>query len=73
LLELDPLALAVVLEPEIVQRYEMHYIEIELTGKLTRGQTVIDWENLTGLLHNVKVVMEIDRKRFWELMTASFE
>jgi len=51
----------------------MHYIEIELTGKLTRGQTVIDWENLTGLLHNVKVVMEIDRKRFWELMTASFE
>jgi purine nucleosidase len=37
------LALAVVLEPKIVQRYETHYIEIELAGKLTRGQTVIDW------------------------------
>jgi inosine-uridine nucleoside N-ribohydrolase len=49
----------------------MHYIEIELAGKLSRGQTVIDWDNLTGHLHNVKVVMEINKGRFWELMKKS--
>jgi len=69
--EPDPLALAVALEPEIVQRFETHYIEIELAGKLTRGQTVVDWDNLTGHPHNVKVVMEINRERFWELMKQS--
>jgi purine nucleosidase len=71
LLEPDPLALAVVLEPEIIQRYETHYIEIELADTLSRGQTVIDWDNLTGYLYNVKVVMEIDNERFWELMRSS--
>ena len=69
--EPDPLTLAVALEPEIVQRFETHYIEIELAGKLTRGQTVVDWDNLTGHPHNVKVVMEINRERFWELMKQS--
>jgi len=69
--EPDPLTLAVALEPEIVQRFETHYIEIELAGKLTRGQTVVDWDNLTGHSHNVKVVMEINRERFWELMKQS--
>lgn len=71
LLEPDPLALAVMLEPEIVQRYEMQYIEIELAGKLTRGQTVIDWDHLTGKPPNTQVVLEIDRERFWELMKQS--
>jgi len=68
----DPLAMAVALEPEIVQRSEMRYIEIELGGRLTRGQTVVDWYNLTGRVHNVEIVHEVDRQRFWELMRATF-
>lgn len=68
ILEPDPLALAIMLEPGIIQRCEMQYIEIELAGKLTRGQTVIDWDHLTDKQPNTKVVLEIDRGRFWELM-----
>jgi len=68
LAEADPLALAVALEPEIVQRAETQYVEIELAGQLTRGQTVVDWYGLTDRLHNANLVYEIDRDRFWELM-----
>jgi purine nucleosidase len=69
--EPDPLALAVAIEPEIVQRQESHLIEIELTGKLTRGQSVVDWYNLTGRPNNTNVVMEVDRERFFELLRQS--
>jgi len=43
LVEPDPLAMAVALEPEIVQKAETHFVEIELGGQFTRGQTVVDW------------------------------
>jgi purine nucleosidase len=64
----DPLALAVAIEPDIVQRSETRFIEIELAGQMTRGQTVIDWYNLTGKPENVTIVYEVNRDRFWELM-----
>jgi purine nucleosidase len=71
LYEPDPLALAVAIEPEIVRREETHFIEIELAGKLTRGQTVVDWYNLTGHPDNATVIMEVDRDRFMQLMKQS--
>lgn len=73
LFEPDPLALAVALEPDIVRRSEKHFIEIELAGKLTRGQTVVDWDNLTGQEPNVNVVMEIEPERFFTLLKRAFE
>ncbi len=71
--EPDPLALAVAIEPEIVQRQESQYIEIELTGKLTRGQSVVDWYHLTGRPDNATVVQELDQARFFELIRRSLE
>jgi len=71
LFEPDPLALAVALEPEIIQRAETQYVEIELAGQLTRGQTVVDWYGLIDRPHNANLVYEIDRDRFWELMQLS--
>ena len=71
--EPDPLTLAVALEPEIVRRAENRYVEIELAGRLTRGQTVIDWYDLTGHPHNATLVHEIDRERFVELLKLSLK
>jgi len=71
MVEPDPLALAVALEPEIIQRAETQYVEIELAGQLTRGQTVVDWYGLIDHPHNANLVYEIDRDRFWELMQLS--
>jgi purine nucleosidase len=71
--EPDPLALAVLLEPDIVLKEEIHYIEIELAGRHTRGQTVVDWQHLTGRPGNANVVLEIDRERFFEMMKRGLE
>ncbi len=67
----DPLAVAVALEPEIVQRAEMHYVQVELGGQHTRGQTTVDWFNMTRKEPNVNIVLEVNRDRFWELMAAA--
>lgn len=66
--EPDSLALAVVLEPEIVRQAEARYVEIELAGQMTRGQTVIDWYDLTEHPHNAELVLEVDKDRLGELM-----
>jgi len=64
----DPLAMAVALEPDIVRRAEPRFVEVELAGQLTRGQTVVDWFDVLGRSPNINVILEVDRGRFWELM-----
>ena len=67
----DALAVAVALEPEIVQQVETRYVEIELAGRMTRGQTVVDWYDLANHAHNASLVLEVDRERYWELLKLS--
>jgi purine nucleosidase len=67
----DGLAVAVALEPDIVRKAEAHYVQIELAGHYTRGQTVVDWNDQTGQEPNANLVLEVDTERFWELMQAA--
>jgi purine nucleosidase len=67
----DPLAVAVALEPDIVRRAEAHYVQVELAGHHTRGQTTVDWHDRTGHEPNVNIVLEVDTGRLWELMRAA--
>jgi purine nucleosidase len=67
----DGLALAIALEPDIVTKSEMHYISVECSG--ARGQTTVDWHNLTGNQPNVNIVLEINRDRFVELFMAGLQ
>lgn len=64
----DPLAMSVVLEPDIVTRAEQHNISVELVGTRTRGQTVVDWSDRHRLPINANIVLEVDMKRFHALM-----
>jgi purine nucleosidase len=73
LFEPDPLAMAVALEPEIISRAEARYAEVELGGRQTRGQVVVDWFDLTEQSPNVNLVLEINRERFFEMMRLSLE
>jgi purine nucleosidase len=66
----DGLAVAVALEPDIVRKAEQHYVQVELVGQHTRGQTPVDWRDRSGHEANVNLVLEVDRDRFWELMVA---
>jgi purine nucleosidase len=67
----DPLAVAVALEPDIVLKSEIRHVQVELSGSLTRGQTLVDWFDLTRKAPNVDIVLDVDASRFWELMQAA--
>ncbi len=67
----DPLAVAVAIEPDLVQRAEPRAVTVELGGAHTRGQTSVDWFHLTGRAPNVNVVLEVDYDRFWQRLRAA--
>jgi len=66
----DALAMAVALEPSIVRRAEAHHVAVELAGGLTRGATVVDWDDRMGRPPNARIVLEVDQARF-EALTAA--
>jgi purine nucleosidase len=61
----DPLAVAVALDPELVQ-YRRATVDVELTGTLTRGMTVADWDGRWGREPNALVGVETDAAAFFE-------
>ncbi len=66
----DALAMAVALEPSIVRKAERRHVAIELTGSVTRGATVVDWEERLGRPANANIVIDVDQERF-EAMVAN--
>ena len=71
LLVADALAMAVALQPDIVMRAENHHVAVELDGMLTRGATVVDWENRFGLAANASIVLDVDQERFEALIASA--
>jgi purine nucleosidase len=67
----DALAMAVALQPDIVKRAEDRHVEIEIDGRLTRGATVVDWENRLGKPANAQVVLDVDHDRFEAFMSSA--
>lgn len=71
LLIADALAMAVALEPDIVLREEERHVAVELDGRLTRGATVVDWENRLGQRANARIVLDVDQSRFEALLASA--
>lgn len=69
----DPLAMAVMIEPEIVIESTKKYVGIELSGRYTRGMTVVDWFGASRKGANVRVVQKVKMDRFIELMYSIIE
>ena len=69
----DPLAVAVALEPAIIREAKSRYVQVELGGQLTRGQTVVDWFDLAGRPANANLVLDVDQDRFSELMKLGLQ
>jgi purine nucleosidase len=67
----DALAMAVALDPGIIVRAESHHVDVELAGALTRGATVVDWDDRLGLPANARIVLEVDQARFEALVGAA--
>jgi len=64
----DGLAMAVAMEPDIVQEAEEHYVSVEINGRFTRGQTTVDWDDRTGEQANANIILKVDQDRFVALM-----
>ena len=56
----DPLAMAVALQPSLIQQSGKFFVTVELNGKHTRGQTVIDYNHMSGNAPNVQVIQALD-------------
>lgn len=69
----DPLAMAVMLEPDIVTNSTHKFVQIERFGQLSRGMTVVDWWGTSQNAPNVEIVLEVDQERFFELLRSAFE
>lgn len=67
----DPLAMAVMIEPEIVLESTEKFIQVELTGMFTRGMTVVDWFGASRKEPNARIIQKINLDRFIELMHLS--
>jgi purine nucleosidase len=64
LIAADALAMAVAIDPSIVTRSERRAVAVELDGRLTRGATVVDWNDRLGRLAQAHIVLEVDHARF---------
>jgi len=67
----DALAMAVAIEPDMILKSERRYVDVELGGAHTRGQTTVDWVSRTGQEANVTLALDIDRERWGDLMTKA--
>ena len=68
----DPVAVARVIDPELVLCEEAH-VAVELHGTHTRGATVCDRFGVRGRTPNAQVAMELDAPGFWELVVAAVD
>ena len=63
----DPCTIAWLIDPSIFQSKPCH-VDVEISGKLTTGATVVDFYNLLKLQPNAEVVYGLDRKAFIKLL-----
>lgn len=69
----DPLAMAVMLEPNIATKSAEKFVQIERFGRLSRGMTVVDWWGTSQKAPNVEIVLEVDKARFFNMLREAFE
>ncbi|BCI51964.1 nucleoside hydrolase [Mycolicibacterium litorale] len=65
----DPLAAAVALDPDLVQ-YRPATVDVEVTGTLTRGMTIADWNGRWGRPPNALVGIGVDAGVFFDRFIA---
>ena len=68
----DPLALAVVIDPDLIETREAH-VSIDRTGTHTFGATVADYWKLNGEEPNVKVASRVDSAKFFKMLYRSLK
>ncbi|GMQ63060.1 pyrimidine-specific ribonucleoside hydrolase RihA [Vallitalea maricola] len=63
----DVCAVAYVIDPSIFTT-KKHNVEIDISGELTVGATVVDYYDTSGKEKNVNVVFDLDREKFIDML-----
>jgi purine nucleosidase/pyrimidine-specific ribonucleoside hydrolase len=63
----DPVAIALLIDRSVVKSRFVN-VQVELSGPLTRGATVVDIYNRLGEEANCNVALDLDFNKFWTLM-----
>ena len=68
----DPLAMAITLRPELIQQSGKYHVTVELNGRHTRGQTVIDYigDYVNGERANCNVIQALDTEGVYEMFVS---
>lgn len=64
----DALAMAYALQPDGARQVLERAVMVELSGRLTRGTTVVDWLGQEGRPENAAILMSYDETRFQALI-----
>ena len=67
----DALCVALLLDPEVVQITNLH-VDVETSGELTLGRSVIDVHRRSGKPANSWVALSASPKKFVALLLATF-
>jgi len=68
----DPLTLAVILAPELFT-FEDHYVDVDISGGISMGNTLADLMKVSKKAPNVKVAMDVRGRDFVELFLERME
>ncbi len=66
----DAVAVAALVKPEILTVREM-YVDVEVSGDYCMGCTVGDWHGTSGHKPNTRVLLDIDREAFVDLLVEA--
>ncbi len=66
----DALAVASVIDPEVIKTKHRR-VDIEVSGELTRGMTLVDIYKVTGKAPNADVALDLDNVRFVSMMSEA--
>ncbi|SCX10720.1 nucleoside hydrolase [Candidatus Aquiluna sp. UB-MaderosW2red] len=68
----DPCTIAALIDPTLIQ-WQSTFLAVELDGKWSRGETIVDLHNRYELQANASVAIKLDSKRYWDLVLESIE
>ncbi len=64
----DELAVACAIDPTLITKKETHYVSVETGGIQSRGLTFVDWWDRGGKPANAEIILDLDQKRFIQMM-----
>jgi len=68
----DPLAAAILLEPQVATQVKEVYVTVDLNGAKTRGAMVVDHLQKLGSQPNVTVVERVNTELYQKLLLEAF-